>query len=159
MFSLWSICMSLRLKASLCLPQGILKSTTGVCWPVFLPSIQTSDQGTELTVMVQSPPRSPLGLLSSSALAAAPAPSPPSSSPTSCAFLCRGTCGAEGDGGATSASCVCCDGLGDGLGSVWWGAAGGGGGGATAASGRDGVFPDPVAAADPEAGINMAWTF
>src|SRR3954465_4164892 len=103
MDSLWSICMSLRLNASLCLPQGILKSTNGVCWLVFLPSIQTSDQGTELTVIVQSPPRSPLGPLSSSALA--PALSAPSSRLTSCPRLCRGACGAGG-GGATTASCV-----------------------------------------------------
>src|SRR5262245_34115983 len=48
--------MSGRLNASLCLPQGTLKSTTGVCLVVFLPSIQTSDQGTELTVIEQSPP-------------------------------------------------------------------------------------------------------
>src|SRR5512138_2906548 len=56
MLSVWSICMSARLKPSLCLPQGTLKSTTGVCWLVFLPSIQTSDQGIELIVIEQSPP-------------------------------------------------------------------------------------------------------
>src|SRR4051795_12308477 len=52
--------MSGRLKASLCLPQGSLKSTKGVCFVVFLPSIHTSDQGTELTVMEQSPPSTAL---------------------------------------------------------------------------------------------------
>src|SRR4029079_15498310 len=45
-----------RLNASLCLPHGTLKSTTGVCLVVFLPSIQTSDHGTELMVIEQSPP-------------------------------------------------------------------------------------------------------
>src|SRR5689334_15702103 len=48
--------MSGRLKASLCLPQGTLKSTTGVCLVVFFPSIHTSDQGIELIVIEQSPP-------------------------------------------------------------------------------------------------------
>src|SRR5580704_4383885 len=134
MLSLWSICMSLRLNASLCFPQGILKSTTGVCWLVFLPSIQTSDQGTELTVMVQSPPLSPprsadaFGPLSSSAPALGPWPS--SAATTSCAFLCRATCGAGGGGGATSASWV----SGGGLGGAARGA-GGVGAGATATSG------------------------
>src|SRR5580692_3043431 len=131
MVSLWSICMSLRLKPSLCLPQGILKSTTGVCWLVFLPSIQTSDQGTELTVMLQSP----FGPLSSSALAEAPALSPASSSPTSWVLLCRGTCGEDEGGGATCASCVSAGALGGGLG----GAVGDGGGGATATSGCEDV--------------------
>src|SRR6185369_12547628 len=115
MVSPWSICMSLRLNASLCLPQGILKSTSGVCWLVFLPSIQTSDQGTELTVIVQSPPFEPL---SSSALAP-PASAPLSSALTSCPRLCRGACGAggggAGGGGATTASCVSGFGLGGAL--------------------------------------------
>src|SRR4051812_31872606 len=62
--------MSGRLKASLCLPHGSLKSTKGVCFVVFLPSIHTSDQGTELTVMEQSPPSATLAEESS-----APAPS------------------------------------------------------------------------------------
>src|SRR5215471_17753248 len=52
--------MSERLNASLCLPQGSLKSTTGVCCDVFLPSIQTSDHGIELIVIEQSPPPPPL---------------------------------------------------------------------------------------------------
>src|SRR3954470_11047734 len=48
--------MSGRLNASLCLPQGTLKSTTGVCLLVFFPSIHTSDHGIELIVIEQSPP-------------------------------------------------------------------------------------------------------
>src|SRR5690349_2621600 len=48
--------MSGRLNASLCLPQGTLKSTTGVCLVVFFPSIHTSDHGIELIVIEQSPP-------------------------------------------------------------------------------------------------------
>src|SRR5580692_5942419 len=159
MFSLWSICMSLRLNASLCFPQGILKSTTGVCWLVFLPSIQTSDQGTELTVMVQSPPLSPprsaeaFGPLSSSALALG---SSPAAATTSCAFLRRGPWAAGGGGGAASAWCVSAGGLGG----AACGAGGTGGvaGGATATSGCDVALPDPVVV-DPGAGINMAWTF
>ena len=102
--------------------------------------------------------QSPFGPLSSSALAEAPAPSPASSSPTSWVFLCRGACGEAEGVGATSASCVSAGGLG-GAGALW--GAGGGGGGATATSGREDVFPHPavVDPADPEAGINMAWTF
>src|SRR3954451_23817842 len=136
--------MSLRLNASLCLPQGILKSTNGVCWLVFLPSIQTSDQGTELTVIVQSPPFAPL---SSSALA--PAPSAASSALTSRPRLCRGVCGAGG-GGATTASC----GSGFGLGGAS-ACAGGGAGGTIAGSGCDAAFPDP-GGGEPDAGTNVA---
>src|SRR5215471_3785546 len=54
--------MSERLNESLCLPQGSLKSTTGVCCDVFLPSIQTSDHGIELTVIEQSPPPAPVSV-------------------------------------------------------------------------------------------------
>src|SRR5215831_12341834 len=75
--------MSERLNESLCLPQGSLKSTTGVCCDVFLPSIQTSDQGIELIVIVQSPPPPPLSLATDlrgagvSSDGASPAPSSP----------------------------------------------------------------------------------
>src|SRR3954449_11063655 len=51
--------MSVRLNAILCFPHGTLKSTTGVCLVVFLPSIQTSAHGIELIVIEQSAPPPP----------------------------------------------------------------------------------------------------
>src|SRR5580765_2729316 len=38
-----------------CTPHPTSTPTNGVCWPVFLPSIQTSDHGTELTLTRQLP--------------------------------------------------------------------------------------------------------
>src|SRR4029078_4254867 len=51
--SLSAICRSGRLKSMRCGPQLISTSTNGVWRPVFLPSIQTSDHGTELTLIRQ----------------------------------------------------------------------------------------------------------
>src|SRR4029079_8474526 len=73
--------MSGRSNASLCLPQGTLKSTTGVCLVVFFPSIHTSDHGIELIVIEQSPPPPPESSDAATDLRCAGAYSEPPASP------------------------------------------------------------------------------
>src|SRR3954468_19622381 len=75
--------MSVRLNAILCFPHGTLKSTTGVCLVVFLPSIQTSAHGIELIVIEQSAPPPPESSEATALRVDAGASSPVASAPSS----------------------------------------------------------------------------